>query len=369
MSNQRASILPHSAGQSTDAGIPRTSRRRTSRSCRPAPVLALTLAGAAVLLAGALTPSAALAAAGGESFTAYSQSSGAAAPHPGLQAIPFHPVLDAALPAPALGRTLAVTRPRDASTGLFIAGPVSATVSGGQADLRATAIINERSSGVSGQLTLDLIATTTPPPVGAISGAFLLASFNLGTLAADTELTNVNSGEIAFTPPSTGCYYVSLLLLESGDVVDVRTLPAGGTPETTGYSEFGFGQTCPAATSCTRTATSVCLDGARFQVTVAYDNTATGAGVGQVLLFGSTRAESDESGFFYFTDPSNFELGAKVLDACAINNAFWVFIGGLTNQGWSLNVLDTKNSNVKFYGNADGTTTVTTTDTAALPCP
>jgi hypothetical protein len=352
MSNHQASLDPHPP-------------KPTRKALWPA----LTLAAALLAgVAGTLASPAAQAVPGG-SFTVSSQSSGAAAPHPGLQAIPFHPGLDATAPAPELGRTLSVARPRDASTGLFIAGPVSATVSGSEADMQATAIINERTSGTSGTLTLDLIATTSPPPVGAISGAFLLASFNLGTLAAQTELTNVNTGEIPFTGPSAGCYYISLLLLENGDVVDVRTLPAGGTPETTGYSEFGFGETCPAATSCTRTANSVCLDSSRFQVTVVYDNTTTGAGVGQVLLFGSTRAESDESGFFYFTDASNFELGAKVLDACTVNNAFWVFIGGLTNQGWSLNVLDTQTARAKFYGNADGTTTVTTTDTAAFSCP
>jgi hypothetical protein len=333
---------------------------------RPFP-LTVTILAAALLAAGLAAP-AAHAAAATASFTAYSLSSGAAPPHAGLRSVPFQPGLDATSPTPPLGQAVAMPQPRDASTGLFLAGPISVSVSGSQTDLRVGAVINERPSGTSGALTLDLVATATPPPVGAFTGA-LLASISLGKLAAQTEIANLNTGEIAFTGPSAGCYYLSLVLLESGDVVDVRTLPAGGTPETTGYSEFGFGQTCPAATSCTRTTTSVCLNSERFQLTVAYDNTATGAGVGQVLLFGSTRAESNESGFFFFTDASNFELGAKVLDACTLTNTFWVFIGGLTNQGWSLNVLDTRTGSVKFYGNTDGVTTVTTTDTAAFPCP
>ncbi len=361
MSNQRAC-----PGQSLRTATPKPSHGAKLRR----PIVALAAALFAAVVAGVAMPAAQAApAAAGNSFTAFSLSSGAAVAQPGLRLVPFHPFLDATAPVPPLGQTVAITQPDDASTGLFIAGPVSVTINGGQTDLRAGAVINERTSGTSGGLVMDLVATTTPPPVGAFNG-FLLASFSLGTLNAQTELTNVNSGSIAFSPPGTnGCYYLSLVLLESGGVVDVRTLPAGGTPETTGYSEFGFGQTCPAATVCTRTATSTCLNSSRFQVTVAYDNTATGAGVGQVLLFGSTRAESDESAFYYFTDASNFELGAKVLDACALTNTFWVFIGGLTNQGWSLNVLDTKTGNKKFYGNTDGVTTVTTTDTAALPCP
>jgi hypothetical protein len=337
----------------------------------------LAVAAAAVLLTAAVAAPASHAmigasgasGAGGASFTAYSgpASGGAAAPNPALRAIPFHAVVDAA--APAAGQAMPISKPRDASTGLFIGGPVSAQASGGDVDFKAAAIIDERTSGTTAPLTLDLVATTTVPQDGVSFSGVVLASISLGTLNAGTELTNVNSGELAMTNPSAGCYYLSLVLVESGDAVDIRTLPAGGTPEDTGYSEFGFGQTCPAATTCTRTTNSVCLDSSRFQVTVVYDNTTTGAGAGQVLLFGSTRAESDESGFFYFTDASNFEMGAKVLDACSFNNAFWVFIGGLTNQGWTLNVLDTQTGNTKSYGNTDGTTTVTTTDTTALPCP
>jgi hypothetical protein len=348
---------------SQHASMHRPPIQRTLTVFRPLPALA------AFLLACALAAPAAFAAPG-NSFTGSSGGSGLMAPRAGLQAVPFQPTLDAAAPASEFGRTISITRPRDASTGLFIAGPVSFTVSGNDVVLRAGAIINERASGTTGPLTLDLVATATPPPVGGFT-ADVLATFSLGTLAADTELTNVNTHEIPFEGTSSaGCFYLSLVLLENGNVVDdVRTIAQGGTPETTAYSVFGFGQTCPAATSCTRTVDSVCLDSSRFQLTVAYDNSETGAGVGQILLFGSTRAESDESGFFYFTDSSNFELGAKVLDACAISNTFWVFIGGLTNQGWSLNVLDTQTGNVKFYSNADGTTTVTTTDTAAFPCP
>jgi len=261
-------------------------------------------------------------------------------------------------------------QPQDASTGLFVSGAVSATWGSGVADMRAQIIANERSSGTSGTLTLHLVATTSPPPVGAFSG-FDMASVNLGTLPAGTEFTNVDSGTVNFVPPGTpGCYYVSLVLEENGGVVDVRTFSAGGTPENTSYSVFPFGgATCPAATSCTRTGGGACLLGGRFQVTAAYDNTVTGAGPALVMSFGSTRAESNESVFYYFTDPSNFEMGVKVLDACSFSSSFWVFIGGLTNQAWNLTVLDTLTGNKKTYANNLDVTTVTVTDTAALPCP
>ncbi len=206
--------------------------------------------------------------------------------------------------------------PSNAATGLIIAGNVHVTWGSGQADMFAQIISNNRASGTSGELTLHLFATASPPPVG-FSGGVDMASFDLGTLDAGTEFDNVDTGAIAFVPPSTGCFYVSEVLEEAGAVVDVRTFPVGGTPENTGFNVFPFGTTCPAADFCTRTATGACVVGGRFQVTAVYENDVTGSGAATVLSFGSTRAESNESVFYYFTDPSNFELGVKVLDACS----------------------------------------------------
>jgi hypothetical protein len=259
--------------------------------------------------------------------------------------------------------------PLDGTTGIFMEGAISASWGGGQADIKVAAVVNQRASGTSGDLTLHLIATTAPPVAAVGFSYFDLASVDLGTLDAGFEFDGIDTGEIAFTPPPTGCYYMSLLVLEDGNFGDVRTFSTGGTLTNTGFALFGFGQACPAATFCTRTATGACLLSARFQVAVSYTNQSTGSGAGTVLNFGAARAESDESVFYYFTDPSNFELGIKILDACALSNTFWVFIGGLTNQGWGVHILDTATGTTKNYGNPFGTTTVTTTDTAALPCP
>ncbi len=326
----------------------------------------------AVLFVFALLAAAtAAAAAPVDSGSSFPVSGAWAAAHPGTARPPSQPAAASALAAPARSTDFSrPVTPLDASTGLFVGGAVSATWGSGQADMRAQIIANERSSGTSGALTLHLVATSSPPPVGAFSG-FDMASVSLGSLPAGAQIDNFDSGVAPFSQPGTpGCYYVSLVLEENGGVVDVRTFPAGGTPESTGYSVFSFGgASCPAATSCTRTSNAACLVSSRFQVTAVYDNTATGAGVGQVMSFSGTRAESNESVFYYFTDPSNFEMGIKVLDACSFSGSFWVFIGGLTNQGWNVNVLDTQTGRKKTYANSLGTTTVTVTDTAAFPCP
>ncbi len=264
--------------------------------------------------------------------------------------------------------------PQDAASGFVIVGPVDmAWGSSTGVTVGAAAIANNSSH--TGNLSLHLWATpmiSGPPTVNQLLNFQDLGGISLGTLKAGAQLTNVSHQGLAFTEPQPkGCYYVELALLNETVLVDIFANSRGGTPTTSGYDLYAFGNgvTCPPATSCAPGSLNGCLNTGRFQVTAAYYNASGGKAQGQVLSFNGARAESDESVFYYFTDPSNFEMGVKVLDACALNNFFWVFIGGLTNQGWEVNVLDTKTGNVKNYNNDLGTTTVTTTDTAALPCP
>ena len=62
-------------------------------------------------------------------------------------------------------------------------------------------------------------------------------------------------------------------------------------------------------------------------------------------------------------------MGLKILDACVLNNHFWVFIGGLTNQGWTVQILDTSTGHTRTYTNPLNQLTPTTADTSALACP
>jgi hypothetical protein len=285
----------------------------------------------------------------------------------------------AAAAAPKLGGRISPlaaggkVSPQTTATGFDLVGPTSAswgTANG--VDIKVANVVNN-TGATSGDLTLQLWATQVVPVVGNSFTFHILGSADLGSLPAGDDFADVDTGSVPFTPPPAGCYFVSVALLEATSdgefLVDLRTFASGGVPEAAGFDGFGFGgDKCLAATTCTDTPTSACLLGGRFQVTVSYAN-AGGSGAGQVLSFGSTRAQSDESVFYFFTDPSNFEMGVKMLDACSLTNTFWVFIGGLTNQGWDVNILDTATSATKQYHNTLNTLTVTTADTAALPCP
>jgi hypothetical protein len=301
------------------------------------------------------------------------------APGPALRAVPWQRAADAAVRVPPAGLRTVSPRPKNGVTGIYMTDPIHATwsPSSGTADIQVAAVENLNASGTTGDIVLKLVATVAAPVEGAGISYYTMASYDLGALPAGDEFSAIDTGNITYTQPkNAGCYYVSLLLVVGNQYLDVRPFTSGGSlsaAQTNGYVTFPIGepsgQACPYATSCVDTATSACLLGGRFQVSAAYDNTTTGIGSGTVLSFGGTRAESDESVFFYFTDPSNFEMGAKILDACSINNSFWFFVGGLTNQGFGIDVLDTQTGNHHYYLNNDGTTTVTITDTASLPCP
>lgn len=120
---------------------------------------------------------------------------------------------------------------------------------------------------------------------------------------------------------------------------------------------------------CVRDADTACLQNGRFEVNITWTN-GGGSGSARIMDFGGQRTESAESAFFSFQSPTNFEMGLKVLDACVplFGNKYWVFISGLTDQGWLVTVRDTRTGAVKTYSNAAGHLSSTFADTAAFGC-
>jgi len=126
-------------------------------------------------------------------------------------------------------------------------------------------------------------------------------------------------------------------------------------------------QTAP-ANGCVADASTACLQGGRFEVKVDWQ-TASASGSGQVMSFGGQRAENNESAFWWFFGPTNFELGVKTLNACAVNGKLWVYLSGLTDQGWTVHVRDTATGETKTYSNTVGHLSQTFSDVSAFNCP
>ena len=122
---------------------------------------------------------------------------------------------------------------------------------------------------------------------------------------------------------------------------------------------------------CAPSATTLCLDDLpgdrRFAVTADFEAPSS-QGHGQAIPLGSLGV--GRGGLFWFFSPDNPELLVKVLNACAINDRFWVFVSAGTNVGVTLRITDTLNGNAYTKVNPQGTPFPTLQDTVVgLPCP
>jgi hypothetical protein len=120
----------------------------------------------------------------------------------------------------------------------------------------------------------------------------------------------------------------------------------------------------PPPPSCIPDADTLCLNNGRFKVEANY-RTSTTTGTAQTVKL------TDETGYLWFFSATNVELAVKILNACALNNRYWIFAAGLTDQSVDITVTDTLQPAItKHYSNPLGRTFVTITDTDGLAsCP
>jgi hypothetical protein len=64
---------------------------------------------------------------------------------------------------------------------------------------------------------------------------------------------------------------------------------------------------------------------------------------------------TNDTGYLWFFDSTNVEAVVKILNACPINNNFWIFAGGLTNVRVTLTVEDTSTGQLWTSINPQGT--------------
>ncbi len=115
---------------------------------------------------------------------------------------------------------------------------------------------------------------------------------------------------------------------------------------------------------CIPSSSALCLNDDRFKVQSHFLTSAAATGAaGTVGLTGDT-------GYLWFFNPSNVEAVVKVLNACALNNRYWVFAGGLTDVRTFVTVTDTQRNAVKTYINPQGSPYQPIQDTSAFAtCP
>lgn len=109
------------------------------------------------------------------------------------------------------------------------------------------------------------------------------------------------------------------------------------------------GISLPASTSCVSDLGKLCLLD-RFEVAVSWVNQHGGGAAGS----GTAVPVSDESGFFWFFSPANYELLVKALDGRGFNGKFWIFYGALSDVQYTITVTDTMTGAVVTYHNPAG---------------
>ncbi len=154
-----------------------------------------------------------------------------------------------------------------------------------------------------------------------------------------TRQVAVEARMVSFQPVSTQ----DILLIDRDN---------GSVLQSTGLRSF--------TTGCTADATTLCLNGGRFEVVVAWKDFAGNTGVGQAVPL------TGDTGYFWFFGPQNVELVLKVLDGRPLNDHFWVFYGALSTVEYAITVTDTETGNSKTFFNPSGNL-ASVADTSALP--
>jgi hypothetical protein len=116
--------------------------------------------------------------------------------------------------------------------------------------------------------------------------------------------------------------------------------------------------------TCVEDAFTMCLNGHRFEVVATFDTNQGQSGSAETVRL------TDDSGYMWFFNATNIEVVIKVLNACALNNEYWVFAGGLTNVHVLITVTDSITGAAVQYENPQNTTYQPIQDTNALDvCP
>ncbi len=160
-----------------------------------------------------------------------------------------------------------------------------------------------------------------------------------------------------FLPPAPRRYDVELRVQDPSDLVHADN----AAELSSSRAWIVIAQEDPRA-PCVADDETLCLEGGRFEVAVEWESGSGESGNGRVVPFGS-----DDSGLFSFFDADNWEMLVKVLDGCAINDSYWVFLAATTDLGYTLTVTDTLTGRIVEYDNTAGVRAPAVTDTAAFP--
>jgi CSLREA domain-containing protein len=260
------------------------------------------------------------------------------------------------------------------------------TITGNSAGTRGGGVYvgNSAFTGFSPKITNSILAGNTasldPDCSGAIDSGFDIIGNNMGCTGPSAAKSDIVGTPASPRNPGLGP------LADNGGPTPTHALLNGSPALNSGSPAApGSGGNACAATdqrgagrpgsfrcdigafertaACVAGGNTLCLNNGRFRVTATFqDQGSTRAAQAQAL--------TDESGFFAFSSPSNIELTVKILNTCAANNRYGVFLSGLTNSAVTVTVTDLKAKQTKTYTNPAGRVFQTRLDATAFnTCP
>ena len=123
---------------------------------------------------------------------------------------------------------------------------------------------------------------------------------------------------------------------------------------------------------CVPGPTTLCIDDQpedrRFRLEMNYYTSQAGGKFGAAGAISTAPIGVVRGGLFWIGSAGNPEMLAKVLNACAGSDRYWVFASAGTNQGFDLHVIDTETGNRRTYSNPDLKPAAPIQDTGAFPC-
>ena len=115
----------------------------------------------------------------------------------------------------------------------------------------------------------------------------------------------------------------------------------------------------------TGNSTFACLN-THFSVGIQFRDPNTGV-YGQATV---VDCQNPDSALFWFFASNAWEVMVKTVNACSLDNRYWVFTAAATNVFYRLEVLDVRAGVNKVYFNYPGPPAPAVTDTAAFAtCP
>ncbi len=205
--------------------------------------------------------------------------------------------------------------------------------------------LNDRRAGGFVYWTLPIGAGAPPLTVSIAPGngnGDLYIRFGAPPTLTQYDAVSANSGNqdsVTVASPRQGTYYIGLYARSPYDSVSLRI---GGL------------------SGCFPGGATLCLGGGRFKVEATWRTRDGRSGQGQAVPL------TGDTGYFWFFEAPNVEMVLKVLNACGVNQKYWVFAGGLTDVQVDITVTDTQAGTMRTYHNPQGTAFQPIQDTSAF---